>query len=554
MTPGASAMDSVARELLGEPGPIRGKPGEMRYGTHGSLSVDVRNGRWYDHERGIGGGVLELVMREKGGTQVDAAQWLKERGHLPNEPRQKPHIVASYDYRDEAGTLLYQACRMEPKSFRQRQPDGRGGWVWNVKGVRQVPYRLPEVLSAEAGAGVCIVEGEKDADRLAGIGVVATTNAGGAGKWRAEFAEHLAGKRVCILPDNDSAGRDHARKVLASLRTRGIEAKIVDLPGLPEKGDVSDWLDNGGTVETLGKLYNEAQDAVDDGVSAIEHASPAASRKAPAPNVDNVARIVETDPVWQGVVAYDEFADEMMMLRPVPGTTVPKTTFRARQWRDSDDVSALRWFNRHGFPRMAKSTVADALVDVAQRSLISPVRHYLEDLTWDGEPRLDRWLIDHCGADVVDDEGEDLGGKAQFVAEVGRRWMISAVARALEPGCKADACLVLEGKQGIGKSTLLRILADGGGQPKGRRSWFSDSLQQFVGKDSQSALRGCWIVELPELAAMRRAEVEHVKSYLSRQEDRYRPAYGRHEVEMPRRCVFAGTTNRADYLKGHLDF
>jgi predicted P-loop ATPase len=107
----------------------------------------------------------------------------------------------------------------------------------------------------------------------------------------------------------------------------------------------------------------------------------------------------------------------------------------------------------------------------------------------------------------------------------------------------------LEGRQGIGKSTLLRILADGYGQPKGRRSWFSDSLQQFIGKDTQSALRGCWIFELPEMAAMRRAEVEHVKAFLSRQEDRYRPAYGRREVEMPRRCLFAGTTNRADYLK-----
>ena len=189
----------------------------------------------------------------------DAAQRLKPQGHLPDDPPQKQRIVATYDYTDETGNLLYQVCRMEPKSFRQRRPDGRGGWTWNVKGVRQVPYRVPEILSAGAGAGVCVVEGEKDADRLAGIGVFATTNAGGASKWRAEFADHLAGRCVAILPDNDEAGRTHARQVLASLRTKSIEAKIVTLPGLPEKGDVSDWLDNGGTVETLGKLYNEAQ-------------------------------------------------------------------------------------------------------------------------------------------------------------------------------------------------------------------------------------------------------------------------------------------------------
>ena len=255
------AMPAVARELLGEPNRHHSKPDDLRYGNNGSVSIDVQRGRWFDHEQNIGGGVLDLILREQGGTKAEARNWLKQRGHLTDDkPRQYRRIVQAYRYTDEAGNLLFEACRMEPKSFRQRQPDGRGGWNWSVKGVRQVPYRLPELVNAKDGATVYIVEGEKDADRLAGIGLTATTNAGGAGKWRAEFADHFPGKRVAILPDNDTAGRDHARKVLTSLRTKGIDVKIIDLPDLPDKGDVSDWIDKGGNVEALQRLYDEAQD------------------------------------------------------------------------------------------------------------------------------------------------------------------------------------------------------------------------------------------------------------------------------------------------------
>ncbi len=429
--------------------------------------------------------------------------------------------------------------RFEPEQKRDEFP-GQGNEP-------PVLYRLPELIEATKNPGelVLVCEGEKDVDTAHRLGFTATTNPFGAGKWLDQFSEHLRGCRVAVIPDNDEVGAKHAQKVARSVEGVAESVKIVELPGLGEKGDLTDWAE--------GRAEDEAAEALRQ---LIEHAPPAEvpkRQKAPTPNVDNVARVVETSPAWNpdgGVlVAYNEFADEMMLMHPVPGTTTPKSTFRPRQWRDADDVSAQRWFNRNGFPRVAKLTVHDAVVDVAQQNVISPVRHYLENLNWDGEKRLDRWLIEHCGAEVEDDEGDDPGMKAKFVAEVGRRWMISAVARAVEPGCKADACLVLEGKQGVGKSTALRILADGRGQPKGHRSWFSDSLQQFVGKDAQSALRGCWIVELGELSAMKRAEVEHIKGYLSRQVDRYRPAYGRSEVDMPRRCVFAGSTNKDDYLK-----
>ena len=148
-------------------------------------------------------------------------------------------IAAVYDYRGADGRLLYQVLRLEPKSFRQRRPDGKGGWVWNLDGVERVLYRLPDISAADE---VWLVEGEKDADALASLGFHATTAPGGAGKWLDQYTEALAGKLVFILPDNDPPGREHARKVGQALFGKAREVRIVELPGLPEKGDASDFI------------------------------------------------------------------------------------------------------------------------------------------------------------------------------------------------------------------------------------------------------------------------------------------------------------------------
>ena len=160
-------------------------------------------------------------------------------------------IVKTYDYQDEAGHLLYQVVRFDPKNFRQRRPDGKGGWLWKLGDVRRVPYRLPEIITAPRDQTVFVVEGEKDADRLAEENILATTCAMGAGKWRPEYNEVLAGRPVVILPDNDEPGREHAAQVELSLRGVAASVKVVELPGLPAKGDVSDWLGNGGTASRL---------------------------------------------------------------------------------------------------------------------------------------------------------------------------------------------------------------------------------------------------------------------------------------------------------------
>lgn len=184
---------------------------------------------------------------------------------MPGKEKTQPldvgkRIIATYDYKDESGQLLYQVVRYEPKDFRQKRPDGKGGWIWNLQGVRRVLYRLQELLQANPDNWVFIVEGEKDVDRLYDEGLVATTCAMGAVKWDDNYSEFLNDRsRIAIIPDNDQSGKRHAKQIAESLINAGIKPKIIELPNLPEKGDVSDWLNNGGTKEKLLELVEKAK-------------------------------------------------------------------------------------------------------------------------------------------------------------------------------------------------------------------------------------------------------------------------------------------------------
>jgi len=259
-------IEIVAELLLGKPD--KTKPTEWRYGTHGSLSVDVQAGTWYDHERQEGGGVLALIMRETAATSKrEAVQWLEAKSIKPTEPEKprsaakakRARIAATYDYVDADGVLQYQVVRMEPKDFRQRKPSAESpdGWDWSVKGATPLPYRLPDIAN-NPRATVIIVEGEKDADALASMDLVATCNSGGAGKWQPELTPHLSGRRVVIIPDNDDAGRKHSQLVASALFSVAQSVRILTIPELPPKGDVSDWLSVGGTREQLIEMCRTA--------------------------------------------------------------------------------------------------------------------------------------------------------------------------------------------------------------------------------------------------------------------------------------------------------
>jgi predicted P-loop ATPase len=241
----------------------------------------------------------------------------------------------------------------------------------------------------------------------------------------------------------------------------------------------------------------------------------------------NALAIVQHDEELAGVLAFDETRLAPVAVRPLPwdgpGCSYP------RPLRDGDAVRVTRYVEQRYGVALAVAHVREAIGEVAEVNRIDPLGDYLEGLAWDRTPRLRSWLSRYLGADA-----------SQLTAEIGERWIVSAVARVLAPGCQADHVLVLEGEQGAGKSSALRVL---GGE------WFSDDVPDLQSKDTPMVLRRAWIVELAELDAIRGKEISRVKAFLTRRVDHYRPPYGRSVVTVPRRCVFAASTNEGAYLR-----
>jgi uncharacterized protein (DUF927 family) len=233
-------------------------PCPIHGGKHDNFAVDAATGRWFCHSTcGRGGDILKLeAALTTGNFSTQKAEVFRIVGRPDSaNGSQAAHTrtAVAYDYTDERGCLLYQSVRLDPKGFRQRRPDGKGGWTWNIKSIRLVLYRLPELLKREAET-IFICEGEKDVDSVERLGLLATCNPMGAGKWRPEYSDALRGRSVAILPDNDSPGRKHAAAVSADLLRVGCEVRIVEIPTCK---DVSDWLGAGGTLEELRRFASQ---------------------------------------------------------------------------------------------------------------------------------------------------------------------------------------------------------------------------------------------------------------------------------------------------------
>ncbi len=206
--------------------------------TEPSLSVNLRTGVFNCFGCKKKGSLFDFYMERNGVDFPEAKKALAELAGLSSQPGRQE--MEAYDYTDETGKLLFQTIRYEPKDFRQRRPDGNGGWIYNLTDVRKVPYKLPSILKS---VSVIIVEGEKDADNLGRIGFTASCCPMGAGKWKPEYNEHFRDRDVVIIPDNDEPGRKHSRDVANSLKGIARTLKILDLEGLAEKEDVTDWIE-----------------------------------------------------------------------------------------------------------------------------------------------------------------------------------------------------------------------------------------------------------------------------------------------------------------------
>lgn len=550
-------LKDVALQLLGEPNKHESSKDELRFGSgRGSLSVDLRKGVWCDHATSgeASGGTIDLVrhvMKYPHGPEGHkaAVKWLQENRHIPiPEPRQSQPTAqrnlgeptAIYDYPDEDGTLLFQVCRYEPKTFRQRVPLPGGKWLHATKGVRRVLYGLPYILQdVAAGKPIFIVEGEKTANRLRKEGIAATCSPGGAGKWRKEYSSTLKGADVIILPDNDEPGQDHAEKVSISLQGIAKKVRILNLPDLPDKGDPWDWMEAGNTAEKLlaiakkAPVFGKKSKAEKKATITLPKAEPDWLQKCMRddkgqviPNVANVLLALRSDPAFSRLFAFDEMAQAPMLKQPIRQQAEP---FETREVSDNDVTFLQERLQIAGLRRISKDMTHQAVDAVAVEHSYHPVRDYLNNLKWDGVPRLDDWLSDYLGAEPT-----------PYTAGVGRLFLIAMVARIFQPGCKCDYMLILEGPQGAMKSSACAVL---GGD------YFSDSLPDLkTGKDVPLHLKNKWLVEIAELSAMGKADQETLKHFLTRQVERYRPPYGRRDVIEPRQCVLIGTTNKAVYL------
>ena len=229
----------------------------------------------------------------------------------------------------------------------------------------------------------------------------------------------------------------------------------------------------------------------------------------------NLYIIMKNDERWKGRIWEDDFKGCLMI--------------DDREYEDTDDTRFSLWIDEVYAARFSPQKVADIARLIARENKRNPLDDYLNGVEWDGEERIDRWLADGLKA-------EDTS----LNREIGRRWMIQAVARALQPGCKADTVLILIGRQGAKKSTALRTLAGA--------EYFSDTPMDFGSANAYTQIRRTWIYEVAELDSIKKTAHSSVKAFLSAQHDTYRPAYGRHAVTIQRRVVFAGTTNETSFL------
>ena len=548
------------------------------------------------------GDVIRFFQEHEGLKFQDAAARVAELAgiDLPKGSRLSgPRVVCEYLYRNAAGEVVYKVVRYEPKDFRPMRPDGRGGWLPGIKQgdrvvVERVLYRLPELLDAPV---VFFVEGEKDADNLAAAGFCATTLHGGSSSpWCQAYSDALLGKRVFIIPDRDEAGRRRAQKTAENLRgvARYTELELPWADGETGK-DISDWLAIHSPAEfgllvsranaaesdpLIGSLPLRVWDAVnrvdfaalllaadefavmdeaefriarakvaalmrsafkarefDSAIRQARHGAVAGGDEWTAElqrsssgtvksNLANAVLALSRADYWEGVIAFDEFRQKVYAMKPFPGSGSGPYP---RPWRDQDGRLVAMWLQTVLKMDMGPREAFDAVQKVAEDHTFHPVRAYLRDLVWDGEPRIDRWLTAYLGAE-----------ETPYTCAVGAAWLISAVARVMQPGCKADSALVLEGIQDLGKSRTLSIL---GGE------WYMDDPKRIGSPEIAAQIAGRWIVELAEMQATKAVDVETIKAFLSRQTDVYRRPYAMYVQDVPRQCVFVGTTNADEYLQ-----
>lgn len=524
----------------------------------------------------------------------DGARWIALPMVPADAPDYKQHWghyarglpTKHWEYRNAGGDLLGVICRfdkadgskdVQPLAYCVHAVTGMRQWRYKAFPEPRPLYGMPE-LGQRPNATVIVVEGEKCRDALqAALDAgghtsfsVVTWPGGSKAVSKADFAP-LAGRKLILWPDAD-AQRDKEgalqplakqpgfaamQKVLSLCRAHCPDIGLLDVgePGeRPDGWDCADAIEDGWDRAALLEFIRLNVRRAEQNHFDARAASRGDGGQLPPDDrggggepperhwrealiykkndivscVANVVEILINRPEWQGVIAYDEFAQRIVRLKPAPYAQ----HFIAQQtdeWTDGDDTLTATWLAQNERLICHSAMVMEAVAVVARMRSFHPVRSYLQGLQWDGTARLDSWLEDFLSV-----------ARTEYSTRVGRWFLMGMVARVLSPGCKFDYCLVLEGTQGLRKSSALRIL---GGE------WFSDIELDLGNKDAMSNIRGKWLHEFSEMGSIARAESQRQKSFLSRQIDEFRPTYGRREVRNPRQLAFAGSTNEWQWNK-----
>ena len=332
--------------------------------------------------------------------------------------------------------------------------------------------------------------------------------------------------RIHLFGDEDPIGTEDSGSSLKSYRSMVQFVSNDDRTKITigkEKAENSDFdsLD-------LGEFEADQHDSAADPDAWMSKLELGKSGSGYAATRQNVVRILENDPQLKGCFAYDELAQTEVACRSLPWRRIGRQS--ERYLRDSDDASLRVYIEAKYRGADMKEKIKDGLKYVSAKKTFHPVRKYLEGLVWDGTERIDTLLIDYLNA-------ED----SAYTRAVTRKTLLGAVYRVMEPGCKFDQMLTISGPQGIGKSTLWAKL---GGE------WFSDSLSSLSGdKNAMESIQGVWIMEIGELSAMKKSEVEAIKAFISKKDDFFRAAFAERKELRPRQLIFIGTTNETNFLR-----
>lgn len=336
------------------------------------------------------------------------------------------------------------------------------------------------------------------------------------------------GRKVIIAFDADANTKEQVRFARAELaqhlRRKGAAVAFYEWELAKVKG-IDDHLAVVGPEVVLDEIGRASFTSFDWREELIRSKpSPSNKQGNIYPVLANAITALRYAPEWKGVLAFNEFDLMPMVMRVAPWGV----STSGHSWTDQEDRLTADWLQRNGI-LVDVNTAAQAAQTVARDRFFHPIKGYLESIKWDGRPRLESWLSTYLGVE-----------NTSYSRAIGARWLVSAIARIYKPGAKADCCLILEGPQGIKKSTALKTL----GGP-----YFTDELADLGSKDCALQTRGVWIIELAELDTLGRSEVSRIKAFMSRTIDRFRPPYGKRLIESPRQCVFAGTVNHSAYLR-----